>query len=251
MPWHAEKHTFVSMFRQVFDKKKLERTRSRDPRRKGQTPTNGIPTNPLTHHDFSTNNTTFSRHRPCWSIGYASREVAQAQVLNPARDRAKFAQLVHHIRLSEFTLTLPYINSMPAAGTMGASVGSSAKALSMSELILQNKATTCEFIPGRLYYAMLQGKPPSTTTSAAVHFFQVDDQLQYFPFYCDFGPNNIAQLLKFIDILDSKMTDAELQDSRLCLWTLSSAYDRKANCAFLMSAYMVFTNVKGWTNPVR
>ena len=50
------------------------------------------------------------------------------------------------------------------------------------------------------------------------HFFNVDNELVYEPFFADFGPLNIANLHRFCAILNDKLA-------------VSTAHPRTAHCA--------------------
>lgn len=55
----------------------------------------------------------------------------------------------------------------------------------------------------RLYLAWL---PEMPAQADRVHFFTIDDKLVYVPFFSDFGPNSMAQVSRFCEILHDKLT---------------------------------------------
>ncbi|KAI9001861.1 dual specificity protein phosphatase [Hyaloraphidium curvatum] len=95
-----------------------------------------------------------------------------------------------------------------------------------------------EFIPDRLYFTWRTAMPHNADK---VHFFTVDNELVYVPFNQDFGPNSMAQVWKFCEIVKAKMRGHPRE--RLCLVS-STSYDRKTNAAFLMACYMMFCQGK-------
>lgn len=112
----------------------------------------------------------------------------------------------------------------------------------------------------KLYFTWLPSLPAQTDK---VHFFTVDDKLIYAPFFSDFGPNSMAQVSRFCEILKDKLTVNSTFSSRILVFVLSlTAYafeitqkpaylnkkiclvsgldgDKKANAAFLIATYMV------------
>lgn len=58
-----------------------------------------------------------------------------------------------------------------------------------------------EIIVDRLYFTSIPFHPPQL---ADLHFFSIDNILIYANFYCDIGPNNLAQVFRFCQILQDK-----------------------------------------------
>ena len=58
-----------------------------------------------------------------------------------------------------------------------------------------------EFIQGKLYFMSLNDAPPNFQT---IHFFSIDTVLVYINFFADFGPSNIAQVVRFCEIMQEK-----------------------------------------------
>ena len=59
-----------------------------------------------------------------------------------------------------------------------------------------------EILNDRLYFTPLPYHPPQFPD---VHFFCIDHVLIYVNFYADFGPNNLAQVFRFCEILQEKL----------------------------------------------
>lgn len=59
-----------------------------------------------------------------------------------------------------------------------------------------------EILKDRLYYTSLAYHPHQYPD---VHFFSIDQILVYINFYSDFGPNNLAQVFRFCEMLVEKM----------------------------------------------
>ena len=60
-----------------------------------------------------------------------------------------------------------------------------------------------EIIPKRLYWVS-DDKPPKGINNA--FYFCVDEDLKYFPFFSDFGPFSISQVVRFVKELESLVT---------------------------------------------
>jgi cell division cycle 14 len=58
-----------------------------------------------------------------------------------------------------------------------------------------------EIIPDRFYFTSVPFHPPQFPD---LHFFSIDNVLIYCNFYSDFGPNNLAQVFRFCQILQDK-----------------------------------------------
>ncbi|KAJ3080123.1 Dual specificity protein phosphatase cdc14a [Quaeritorhiza haematococci] len=96
-------------------------------------------------------------------------------------------------------------------------------------------ANAREFIRDKLYFTWLS-QPPQQYPN--VHFFTVDNVLVYINFYSDFGPSNIAHVMRFCEIVKEKFENPINAGKKLCLYS-SMENDKRANAAFLICAYMV------------
>lgn len=94
-----------------------------------------------------------------------------------------------------------------------------------------------EFLPGRLSWTTwLSGPPPKDTPR--VHYFSVEGQLRYEPFFADFGPLNLAMTYRYCKLLDQKLNDPLLRTKRIVHYVSPDTKER-ANAAYLIAAYMV------------
>ncbi|GAA5880411.1 hypothetical protein JCM8547_007896 [Rhodosporidiobolus lusitaniae] len=99
--------------------------------------------------------------------------------------------------------------------------------------------------------AITQGRPPADASRASgtaggghrgqegeqgVHWFTIDDQLQYLSFFQDYGPLNVACLYRFCLHLHSLLSDQEHAHQKIFLYS-SDEPDKKVNAALLMALY--------------
>ncbi|KAI8827868.1 dual specificity protein phosphatase [Chytriomyces cf. hyalinus JEL632] len=96
-------------------------------------------------------------------------------------------------------------------------------------------ANAKEFIKDRLYYTWL---PHIPTPQPNAHFFSIDATLIYISFYSDFGPNSLAHVIRFCDLMKEKFNSPQLNSKKICLYS-STDSDKRANAAFLICAYMM------------
>jgi len=100
-------------------------------------------------------------------------------------------------------------------------------------------ANAVEFIKDRLYYIPLKERPVKRKRHA---FFSIDDELEYWNFYLDFGPLNLGQLYRFCVILLDILKDPALENKKIFYYS-STQSDKRANAAFLISAFaMIYLN---------
>lgn len=92
-----------------------------------------------------------------------------------------------------------------------------------------------EIIPHRLYWVALHSKPSS---NGKVHYFSIDEDLVYEPFFADFGPLNLACVYRYCKHLASKLVQPTLAHRIIVHYCAQDAH-RRANAAFLMCAYQV------------
>eukprot|EP00388_Colpodella_angusta_P007836 GDKJ01021860.1.p1 GENE.GDKJ01021860.1~~GDKJ01021860.1.p1 ORF type:complete len:500 (-),score=88.74 GDKJ01021860.1:937-2436(-) len=109
---------------------------------------------------------------------------------------------------------------------------------------------TVEVIPGRLYWTSSAEIPKDTSS---VHYFNVDRDFVYDPFFNDFGPLNLGKTYRYCRLLEKKLEDASLRDKKI----VHHCYDEKAyrsNSCFLICAFMVIVKdkraVEAW-NPFK
>lgn len=96
-------------------------------------------------------------------------------------------------------------------------------------------ADATEIISNRLYWVALHTAPRA---SPKVHFFSVDHEFIYEPFFADFGPLNLALVWRFCKLVEAKLSDASLADKRL-IYYCSHDPKKRANAATLMCAFQV------------
>ena len=73
-------------------------------------------------------------------------------------------------------------------------------------------------------------------------FFNIDNDLRYFPFNKDFGPLNLGQLYRFCSLLNSKLQSDRYKRKVIYYYSGTHAH-RRANAAFLISAWaMLYLN---------
>ncbi|XP_040576096.1 dual specificity protein phosphatase CDC14A [Lepeophtheirus salmonis] len=94
-----------------------------------------------------------------------------------------------------------------------------------------------EFIQDRLYFVTLKTdlRPKSTVNT---HYFNIDKDLIYENFYCDFGPLNLSQLFRYSALLNRKLTSPSLVGKKIVHYTTRDAAKR-ANAAYLIGSYAV------------
>merc|ERR1711934_376331 len=107
-----------------------------------------------------------------------------------------------------------------------------ARAVVMTEAELSN---ACDIIPDRLCFATLRQVPPQ---SNKYHFFTVEQELGYAPFFADFGPLSLGILYRFSKLLTEKLQHPDLEGKTLVFYTSHDAHKR-ANGAVLIGAYAV------------
>jgi cell division cycle 14 len=96
-------------------------------------------------------------------------------------------------------------------------------------------ADAIEIIPDRLYWVALHARPKNTLKS---HYFSIDNELVYEPFFADFGPLNLSLVYRYCTYLEAKLKDPSLADKRIIHYC-SHDSKKRANAAFLICAYQV------------
>jgi len=96
-------------------------------------------------------------------------------------------------------------------------------------------ADAIEVLPDRLYWVALHKMPKNT---AKTHYFYIDDELVYEPFFADFGPLNLSMVYRYCRTVDSKIKDPAMMDKRIVHFC-SHDPKKRANAAFLVCAYQV------------
>ncbi|CAJ1340119.1 unnamed protein product, partial [Effrenium voratum] len=96
-------------------------------------------------------------------------------------------------------------------------------------------ADAIEILPGRLSWVALHSAPRA---SVKAHFFTVDHDFIYEPFFADFGPLNLSMVWRFCKTLEAKLADPGLSDKRIVHYC-SHDPKKRANAATLMSCFQV------------
>ncbi|XP_074186362.1 dual specificity protein phosphatase CDC14B isoform X2 [Rhinolophus sinicus] len=90
-------------------------------------------------------------------------------------------------------------------------------------------------ITDRLCFAILYSRPKS---SSNVHYFSIDNELEYENFYADFGPLNLAMVYRYCCKINKKLKSITLIRKKIVHFT-GSDQRKQANAAFLVGCYMV------------
>jgi cell division cycle 14 len=86
-------------------------------------------------------------------------------------------------------------------------------------------------------YWLSDAKPPQNYKNA--FFFNIDNDLTYFPFNKDFGPLNLAMVHRYSRELARLMRDPNYEQNRVFHYCTSERADKMVNGAFLMGAFMI------------
>lgn len=90
-------------------------------------------------------------------------------------------------------------------------------------------------IPSRLYW-LSDKNPPEGIRNA--FYFCTDKDLKYYPFFSDFGPLNIAQVIRFCAELEKLLKMETLAEKAIYHYTSEKSTER-LNSAFIMGTFMV------------
>jgi len=99
-----------------------------------------------------------------------------------------------------------------------------------------NQLTTFFFFIDKLYW-IADSKPPQNYKNA--FFFNIDNDLTYFPFNKDFGPLNLAMVHRYSRELARLLKDKNYADNRVFHYCTSEKPEKMVNGAFLMGAFMI------------
>ena len=92
-----------------------------------------------------------------------------------------------------------------------------------------------EIIPDRLYWVSLNQLPKNTATH---HFFSIDTELVYEPFFADFGPLNLSSTFRYCRLVKAILDDPQLMNKKIVHFT-SQDPKKRANAAYLVGAFLV------------
>jgi cell division cycle 14 len=97
--------------------------------------------------------------------------------------------------------------------------------------------TPIEIIKGKLYW-ISDNKPPQNYKNA--FFFNIDKDLNYWPFNKDFGPLNLAMVHRYSRELARLLKDSNYENNKIFHYcTSKDPGDKMVNGAFLMGAFMI------------
>ncbi|XP_016870730.2 dual specificity protein phosphatase CDC14B isoform X7 [Homo sapiens] len=107
----------------------------------------------------------------------------------------------------------------------------------------------CNFsISDRLCFAILYSRPKSASN---VHYFSIDNELEYENFYADFGPLNLAMVYRYCCKINKKLKSITMLRKKIVHFT-GSDQRKQANAAFLVGCYMKAENGDlNWIIPDR
>ncbi|CAH1955704.1 unnamed protein product [Acanthoscelides obtectus] len=94
-----------------------------------------------------------------------------------------------------------------------------------------------EFIKGRLFFVSLN-TPVEPKSTASVHYFSIDYELNYDGFYLDFGPLNLAMLYHYCVKLRRKLSNPAFHNKKIVHYTCIDV-EKRVNAAFLIGSYAI------------
>jgi hypothetical protein len=92
-----------------------------------------------------------------------------------------------------------------------------------------------EVIPSLLFWTS-DTNPPVRTDKE--FYFCIDKELKYHPYFSDFGPFNIAKVVRFVIELE-KMLEIAKEKGIVIFHYTSTVASERLNAALLMGAFMV------------
>lgn len=92
-----------------------------------------------------------------------------------------------------------------------------------------------EIVPDRVYWMSTNAVPRSSPTH---HFFSIDNELVYEPFFADFGPLNLGCTYRYCKLMQALLDDPELGSKKIVHLT-SICPKKRANAAYLICAFQV------------
>jgi len=92
-----------------------------------------------------------------------------------------------------------------------------------------------EILPGRLYWVATNQIPKNTQD---FHFFSIDNELVYEPFFADFGPLNLSSTFRYCKLVKAILDDAQLMNKKIVHFT-SQCPKKRANAAYLMGCFQI------------
>eukprot|EP00919_Chromeraceae_sp_WS-2016_P004195 GHVR01010054.1.p1 GENE.GHVR01010054.1~~GHVR01010054.1.p1 ORF type:complete len:449 (+),score=75.09 GHVR01010054.1:56-1402(+) len=102
----------------------------------------------------------------------------------------------------------------------------------MTERELQD---AIEILPQRFYWCALHSVPRSTENT---HYFSIDHDLVYEPFFADFGPLNMGMMYRYCLTVAKKLSDPMMSSKRIVHYCSTDPHKR-ANAAFLVGVFLI------------
>ncbi|XP_075405923.1 dual specificity protein phosphatase CDC14B isoform X1 [Tenrec ecaudatus] len=90
-------------------------------------------------------------------------------------------------------------------------------------------------VSDRLCFAILYSRPKSASN---LHYFCIDNELEYENFYADFGPLNLAMVYRYCCKINKKLKSITMIRKKIIHFT-GSDQRKQANAAFLVGCYMI------------
>lgn len=120
----------------------------------------------------------------------------------------------------------------PATTDGGGGSGGCGEPITLESLESNGLLTT--IIPDRVHFASFSGHPRNTND---VLYFTTDFHLMYTPYFADFGPLNLAAVVRFVQLLRKRVDDPH-QRQQIVYYSGHGAHQR-ANAACLMACFCV------------
>lgn len=92
-----------------------------------------------------------------------------------------------------------------------------------------------EIIPNRFYWVSLNQLPKNSATH---HFFSIDTELVYEPFFADFGPLNLSSTFRYCRLVKAILDDPQLSNKKIVHFC-SQDPKKRANAAYLIGCFLI------------
>merc|ERR1719240_801164 len=99
-------------------------------------------------------------------------------------------------------------------------------------------AHSIEIVADRIYWVALQTRPTETAKS---HYFTIDNEFIYEPFFQDFGPLNMCMVYRYCKKMEKKLV--QFPGKRIIHYC-SHDSKKRSNAIFLICAFQVIVNHK-------
>ncbi len=134
-----------------------------------------------------------------------------------------------------------------SSSSVSASASSATTTSATASKMMNQGNQLLEIIPGRLYWTSTSATPKNTTTH---HYFSVDQELVYEPFFADFGPLNLSSTYRYAKLVEALLEDERLANRKIVHFC-SLDPKKKANAAYLVCAFLIlkykFSTDRAWT----